>query len=139
VPPAHDDEKIEDLPSTAGNLPSEFGTDFDFSNDAASRETNLEMSFDQFNILFSGNGADQAFFPLGSSDGVVDSAVQNGMTDFDFTEFWESVKPLVEGESGNLKVFGAQQHDGSSGDIGSEIDHAKLAEEVQALFSGCLM
>ncbi|KAJ7729546.1 hypothetical protein DFH07DRAFT_183597 [Mycena maculata] len=56
--------------------------------------------------------------------------------DFDFTEFWESVKPLVEGTS-HLDTnpdFGQ-----SNTDEPVAIDNARLADDVHALFSGCLV
>lgn len=110
---------------------SDFEPDFPFSDD-------MGMCFDDFNQLFSDPMA-------GSSGGVSQEApmllinggnamVQNGLTDLDFSQFWESVKPLVDkqtADSGEDMV--AQQQDGG------EVDHAKLAADVQALFSGCLM
>ena len=83
-----------------------------------------------------------------SMDQGLDPIIQNGLVDFDFTEFWESVKPLVE-DNVDINVnsnphadlgldFG--MHGGDSQDVGmSELDHTRLAEEVHALFSGCLM
>lgn len=63
-----------------------------------------------------------------------DAMIQNGLTDFEFSQFWESVKPLVDKQPvGSGEDMVAQQQDGG------EVDHAKLAADVQALFSGCLM
>jgi hypothetical protein len=59
--------------------------------------------------------------------------VQNGIADFDFTQFWESVKPLVD-QSMSSSSDGLAS-DGMQVDSGGEIDHAKLAEEVHASFS----
>jgi len=57
--------------------------------------------------------------------------------EIDFSEFWESVKPLVEGSSQPLDSFlGFEQP--AAGET-SGIDHAKLAGDVHALFSGCLV
>ncbi|KAJ6495666.1 hypothetical protein C8R47DRAFT_1116055 [Mycena vitilis] len=50
--------------------------------------------------------------------------------DLDFNEFWESVRPLVEG--------GLQSNGGQPGESGV-VDHDKLAGDVHALFSGCLV
>ncbi|KAJ7209663.1 hypothetical protein GGX14DRAFT_499075 [Mycena pura] len=55
--------------------------------------------------------------------------------DFDLTEFWESVRPLVGDSSSNLSDMNGQPNDGELGGI----DHAKLAGDVHALFSGCLV
>ncbi|KAJ7232795.1 hypothetical protein B0H12DRAFT_1144941 [Mycena haematopus] len=53
--------------------------------------------------------------------------------DFDFSEFWESVKPLVEGSTQplDMNLGGAEETNG--------VDHSKLAGDVHALFSGCLV
>jgi hypothetical protein len=63
---------------------------------------NLRMCFDDFNQLFSDlvmtgtavnpNEDTTSLLPLPNSDPVV----QNGIADFDFTQFWESAKPLVD-------------------------------------------
>jgi hypothetical protein len=54
----------------------------------------------------------------------------------DFTEFWESVRPLVEGSSHppDMNLGFEPSNTGEE-----SIDHAKLADEVHALFSGCLV
>lgn len=57
-----------------------------------------------------------------SSDASIDPATQNGLVDFDFTQFWETVKPLVE----------------SDADTGRTEDSG-VADQVHALFSGCLL
>jgi hypothetical protein len=80
-----------------------------------------------------------------SMDQELDPIIQNGLVDFDFTEFWESMKPLVA-DSANVDT------DSNSYDLALDfgmscgdsqemngLDHTKLAEEVHALFSGCLM
>ncbi|KAK7057483.1 hypothetical protein R3P38DRAFT_2841249, partial [Favolaschia claudopus] len=61
----------------------------------------------------------------GKSQLQLDWKLDGTNTEFDFAEFWESVKPLV---------------DASSAPAGDEeaIDHGKLAGDVHALFSGCL-
>ncbi|KAF8170332.1 hypothetical protein K438DRAFT_1773885 [Mycena galopus ATCC 62051] len=55
--------------------------------------------------------------------------------DFDFSEFWESVKPLVESSSQDMNP--SVEHPGAGAMDG--VDHAKLAGDVHALFSGCLV
>jgi hypothetical protein len=120
---------------------SDYMNSMSFSDD-------LAMCFDDFNQLFSDpmtgtintNEEDTSLLlPLPSSDPVV---VQNGIADFDFTQFWESVKPLVDQSmtsSSTLPSDGLAGENGMQEDSGGEIDHVKLAEEVHALFSGCLM
>jgi hypothetical protein len=66
------------------------------------------------------------------------AVVQNGVDDFDFTEFWESVKPLVgvgEGVGDVSSTVGGAQ----GVTVKDPVDHARLAEEVKALFEGCLV
>jgi hypothetical protein len=62
-----------------------------------------------------------------------DPVVHNGIADFDFTE---PVKPLVDQ---SMLVLDGLVSDGMRADLGGEIDHVKLVEEVHALFNGCLM
>ncbi|KAL0956006.1 hypothetical protein HGRIS_002181 [Hohenbuehelia grisea] len=87
-----------------------------------------------------------------ASDGFQNPPAQDGMGDFDFAQFWDTVKPLVESHTSSAEGgyqepvmgmgfdFGPLEslpHD--SAHHGGEIDHEKLAEDVHALFSGCLM
>ena len=125
----HQQFLIGDASSSAADF---MNSDIPFSDD-------LAMCFDDFSQLFSdpmigtmtNNKIDDAsLLPLPSSDPVV----QNGLADFDFTQFWESVKPLVDNQSSTMSL----PSDSLAGSA-AEIDHVKLAEEVHALFSGCLM
>ncbi|KAJ6593601.1 hypothetical protein B0H19DRAFT_27157 [Mycena capillaripes] len=52
--------------------------------------------------------------------------------DLDFSEFWESVRPLVEGISSPLDLE-------QSNEEPIAVDHAKLAGDVHSLFAGCLV
>ncbi|KAJ6558460.1 hypothetical protein DFH09DRAFT_1162882 [Mycena vulgaris] len=65
-----------------------------------------------------------------SSQTMTDWGLNATNPDFDFTEFWESVRPLVESSSDN--------QDSGQSETGS-VDHTKLAGDVHALFSGCLV
>lgn len=98
--------------------------DADFSSNASQYSDDLSMCLDELSTIFS----DPAMADLGIGMGE-DPIIQNGVMDFDFTQFWESVKPLVGG--------GDEGGDAGGGD--GEIDHGKLAEDVQALFNGCLV
>ncbi|KAJ7594614.1 hypothetical protein C8J56DRAFT_1161202 [Mycena floridula] len=60
-----------------------------------------------------------------SPEMIQDPVEQNGVSDLDFSQFWETVKPLVD-EQGNTNFDGLA-------------DPAQLADDVRALFSGCLM
>lgn len=85
------------------------------------------------------------FEPSAQSPSPADPKLgENEMTDFDLSQFWESFKPLLEqqgvvGQQNNSDMQGAfdlsfDKPQGFEGDI----DHEKLADEVHALFSGCL-
>ena len=150
-----DDEEMEDIANAMSDsdslafepqqqqqqeFPSTSGTSSDYlSSDPMLSSDDIAMCFDDFNQLFSDpmmmmmhtgseDDVSSSLLPVPSSDPVV----QNGIADFDFTQFWESVKPLVDQSMADA--------DGTQADSrGGEIDHVKLAEEVHALFSGCLM
>jgi hypothetical protein len=120
------------------------GISSDYMNSDIPFSDDLAICFDDFNQLFSdpmtgtiNTNEDTSLLPLPSSDPVV----QNGIADFDFTQFWESVKPLVDqsmvASSDGLASDGIQADSDTS--ARGEIDHVKLADEVHALFSGCLM
>jgi hypothetical protein len=109
-------------------LPQDLETCFDFaallSDDAASSnmgsfDVDSSSSFDALNHL------DDPFASLAD-------ASAGGAVDFDFSEFWESVKPLVGCPE-------QQQQEQELGFNTDEIDHARLAEQMHALFGGCLV
>ncbi|KAG2153414.1 hypothetical protein DEU56DRAFT_849538 [Suillus clintonianus] len=62
----------------------------------------------------------------------------NAFADMDFTEFWESLKPLLQASAGGEGETIVSMESGAVVD-GVDVDHGKLAQEVQVLFSGCLM
>ncbi|KAJ7076891.1 hypothetical protein B0H15DRAFT_575515 [Mycena belliarum] len=66
-----------------------------------------------------------------SSQTVADWGSTAANPEFDLSEFWESVRPLVQGTT-------SESDDPGLSDMGS-IDPAKLAGDVHALFSGCLV
>jgi hypothetical protein len=81
------------------------GTWSDYMNSDMSFSDDLAMCFDDFNRLSSdpmtgtvNTNEDTSLLPLPSSDSVI----QNGIADFDFTQFWESVKPLVDQSMSSL-------------------------------------
>jgi len=81
------------------------------------------------------------------SDADLQALVQNGIGNIDFTEFWEAFKPMVSENTEPLlgdniersmaEFFGMENTQLMSGDIA--IDHGKLADEIQSLFSGYLV
>lgn len=84
------------------------------------------MSMEEFNQLFSD--------PVEAVNVEADIASTQS-ADFDFAQFWETVKPLIDSQS----AAGGYHDETQVTDAGVEVDHVKLAEDVYALFSGCLM
>jgi hypothetical protein len=62
----------------------------------------------------------------------------NAFADMDFTEFWESLKPLLQASAGGEGEIPVNMDSGAALD-GVNVDPGKLAQDVQVLFSGCLM
>ncbi|KAG5649872.1 hypothetical protein H0H81_001685 [Sphagnurus paluster] len=95
-------------------------------------------SMDLFDQFTNHNAQSESVSPNPMANIAIDFNV-NGLTDFDFTEFWETFKPLLEDQNaggiGSTTLDLEKDSDAPS----LTFDHAKLAEDVQALFSGCLM
>ncbi|KAJ6603136.1 hypothetical protein B0H10DRAFT_2079513 [Mycena sp. CBHHK59/15] len=103
----------------------------DFANFYPSTHENIDIQiaslFDQYT---NHSGA-----PEENSQTMMDLGLDpTANPDFDFTEFWESVKPLVEANSEPTDVNMDLSQSSSGG-----LDHTKLAGDVHALFSGCLV
>ena len=63
---------------------------------------------------------------------------QADFVDFDFSELWQSVAPLIVTQTERLDSEFVLHGEGDTmGDVA--IDHSKLAAEMHALFSGCLV
>jgi hypothetical protein len=62
----------------------------------------------------------------------------NAFADMDFTEFWESLKPLLQASAGGEGETTVSM-DSEAAIDGVNVDTGKLAQDVQVLFSGCLM
>ncbi|KAG6879162.1 hypothetical protein C0992_004695 [Termitomyces sp. T32_za158] len=131
----------------AGYLESDFPSIFapvsqtTFGNDSTQSNMNL---FDQFtNHAVQSDGAEQNTGLDPNFD-----ALQEGLVDFDLAEFWETFKPLLQDQNGNVASGSVNT---ASGQIAENqvfdpkvfdpvnLDHMKLAEDVQALFSGCVV
>jgi hypothetical protein len=126
--PQSDGDDLEDLDLLSGfdSDGAGMGDMTDFSSNASQYSDDLSMCLDELSTIFS--DPDFPNMDIGMAMGIEeDLKVQNGIMDFDFTQFWESVKPLVGG--------GDEGRDAGDG----EIDHGRLADEVQALFNGCLV
>ena len=97
--------------------------------------------FEQFTNF--NNDDDLQGYVGGIPNSDLDSIFQNGLDGIDFTEFWETFKPLIDD---NAKTYrGANVNGGSTHekdatiDPFENIDPTKLADEMQTLLSGCLM
>ncbi|KAJ6497784.1 hypothetical protein C8R45DRAFT_984241 [Mycena sanguinolenta] len=76
---------------------------------------------------------DQFSNPQHNSQSINDWGLDATSPDFDFTEFWKSVEPLVQSSTEPLDM-----DPGGAGET-NNFDHAKLAGDVHALFSGCVV
>ena len=97
--------------------------------------------FEQFTNF--SNDDDLQGYVGGIPNSDLDSIFQNGLDGIDFTEFWETFRPLIDD---NAKTYrGANVNGGSTHEKGAtidpfeNIDPTKLADEMQTLLSGCLM
>jgi hypothetical protein len=146
----------ESLPYLQGDFVKVF-TDADFSalfpTDSTSSiqksSAGLVDIFDQFTNLNS--HSDEMMTLAGEGAGVtgteLEAMFKNGLDGIDFTEFWETFKPLVNDstQTNDIQqedVGFANFFDLENGDTLAsfgEIDHTKLADDMQALLSGCLM
>jgi len=132
----HDDDmELTDLPVPTSDIEECTPPSFHESDSGEGTET-AEDLFDPLLSALSSDGSGPSdldiFAQLSSdfhvqnegnipiTDPTLEPILQNGLVDFDFTEFWESFKPMVQ-------------------DYASAPDANKLAEDIQALFGGCLM
>ena len=138
--PAELDEQLADVLATG-----DFGSFFPSADAGSVASAGIMDMFDQFTHLNSDLTDSESF---GGGDGALGAMFENGLEGIDFTEFWETFKPLVDDNT----QFGAHEHGGMSsgalfdmtkeeGEFSqyADIDHVKLADDMQALLSGCLM
>lgn len=105
-----------------------------------------EQAFDMLQ-LFTDAAAD--FDPLlgagisttmeGSSEGIDLTVFENGLTDMDFTEFWQSMGPLLDNTDGTVLDGAAQAASGGWDGTGAVMSGEHGDTDVHALFSGCLL
>jgi len=143
----------ESSPYVQGDFANAF-TDADFSAlfhiDSTSSPQHSSAgaidAFEQFTNLSSHSDGSMLGEGAGNADTELEAMFKNGLDGIDFTEFWETFKPLVQDSTQTNDL----QEDASFGnffDLGrddslasfGEIDHTKLADDMQALLSGCLM
>lgn len=140
----------ESPPYLQGNFANAF-TDADFStlfHTDSTSSSQLSSAgvidvFEQFTNLNSHSDGLMSREGAGATDTELEAMFRNGLDGIDFTEFWESFKPLVQDSTQTNDLqgdasFGSFFEDDSLASFG-EIDHTKLADDMQALLSGCLM
>ena len=120
----------------------EFSTYFPQQDQSPDVQDNPTLTMDVFE-QFTNFNEDLQGYAGGISNSDLDSVFQNGLDSIDFTEFWETFKPLIDD---NAKTYrGANVNGGSTHekdvtiDSFENIDPTKLANEMQTLLSGCLM
>ncbi|KAF9049914.1 hypothetical protein BJ165DRAFT_1454848 [Panaeolus papilionaceus] len=124
--------------------------DMPFWSDSFNNPTSSEL-FEQYTNVNA--QSDDQQFPVADADqqtfmqGVADVFPEafNGLATMDFTEFWASVlSPLIQQNTAQDQPAGCDQtaivasDTPSFGDI-DQIDHLKVAEDMQSLLGGCLM
>jgi len=92
------------------------------------------LTMDVFEQFTNFNNEDLQGYEGGIHNSELDSVFQNGLDGIDFTEFWETFKPLIDD---NTKTYGGDED--VTIDSFENIDPTKLADEMQTLLSGCLM
>jgi hypothetical protein len=104
-----------------GDFSAFFSDDQDLGKDISS---DIDV-FDQFTNLNA---------PSDQSEGKQAPIMNMDLEEMDFTEFWKTFKPLVEENVG--MDFSSEVGDTRGM---KTLDHTKLADDMQALLSGCLM
>jgi len=109
--------------------------------------TTLDL-FEQFtNVNAQSDDNPSSFGESPVAEDDFQSTFQNGIDTIDFTEFWETFQPMIS-ESTQFAQPNAVEHNPSSffdmadnqlPPLFGEIDHVRLADEMQTLLSGCLM
>lgn len=130
-------ERQRPMDLTNADFTSLFSVERDASFFPLSSSTTLDL-FEQFTNL---NAQSDDILVAAASNDDVQTMFQNGIGNLDFTEFWETFKPMVDE---NTQPF---QEDGLTGFFGMEntqtlhgdVDHGKLAGEIQSLLGGFLV
>jgi len=97
--------------------------------------------FEQFTNFNTGSDDLQGYVG-GIVNPDLDAIFRNGLDGIDFTEFWETFKPLIDDNAkvNRSAINDDPQHEKDVAMNSFEtVDHAKLADDMQTLLSGCLM
>ena len=118
-----------------------FSVERDASLFPLSSSTTLDL-FEQFTNL---NAQSDDILVTAASNDDVQTMFQNGIGNLDFTEFWETFKPMVDENTQPFQedsvehsltgFFGMENTQTLPGDV----DHGKLAGEIQSLLGGFLV
>ena len=122
---------------------TDFSAYFSRQDHSPDIQDNPTLTMDIFEQFTNFNNEDLQGYVGGTAKSDLDSVFQNGLDGIDFTEFWETFKPLIDD---NAKTYRLANVNGSSThekdvtiDSFENIDPTKLADEMQTLLSGCLM
>lgn len=132
------------LPSTEDSMEEFFDSDVFFSDSDGILGDASELPPSSISDWFSsdddGGAGMGELLTLDESSGLdlEGSFPPNAFADMDFTEFWESLKPLLQASAGGEGETTVSMNSGAMTD-GVDVDPGKLAQEVHVLFSGCLM
>ncbi|OAX41202.1 hypothetical protein K503DRAFT_767884 [Rhizopogon vinicolor AM-OR11-026] len=130
------------LPSTDDAMDEFFDSDAFFSDSDAVLGDGSELPPSMISDWLSSDddgGADVGGFPSVDVSPGVDlegAFASNVFADMDFAEFWESLKPLLQTNREGETIVTTEPGDSV---VVVDVDHGKLAQEVQVLFGGCLM
>ena len=138
--PAHCNDQNETV-STTDDLSAYFAQQ-EHSPDSQGNPASTMDIFEQF-INFHNGSDDLQGCVGGIANSDFDPIFQNGLDGIDFTEFWETFKPLIDDSAKAYRgasVDDCSEHDKDNTiDSFEDIDPTKLANDMQSLLSGCLM
>jgi hypothetical protein len=139
IPPS---PSIPSLPSCTEEEIAEFLSNSDFDAlfpDIGGKPCDNHSTYPTMDIFHPFSDCDETQ----SLDTMQADAFQTGLPEFDTTEFWEIFKPLlVEQNTKNIGLpadLGFDLGQGQPVGMLDDLDPSKLAEDVQTLFSGCLV
>lgn len=165
-----DDEDMDELPIATSDSEADADMSLlnaDGISSAAEGEATqrpMNLTADDFTALFSmENNPSSSMFQLSSSttldlfeqftnvnaqsDDILPSpnvddgyAMFSNGIDLDFTQFWDTLIPMVDGNTYHSHQDSVEQDFSEFFAVESgEVDHAKLAQDMQSLLSGCLL
>ena len=125
-------------PNEMASTTDEFTAYFPLQEHSPDLQDNPTLTMDVFEQFTNFNNEDLQGYEGGIPNSELDSVFQNGLDGIDFTEFWETFKPLIDDNAKTYQDNSTHEKDVTI-DSFENIDPTKLADEIQALLSGCLM